>query len=73
MNPSDMGQPNIPQAGSQAQMDPENEMIIKALIDTLKTNNKLKASTTQAQPQAQPQLPMGGGYYNNMGSGMPNK
>jgi hypothetical protein len=63
MNPSDMGQPDIPQAGSQAPIDPENEMIIKALIDTLKMNKK-------ANIQAQNVLPMGGGYaQNNYGGG----
>jgi hypothetical protein len=68
MNPSQMGQPSIPKAGSQATSDPESEMIIKALIDTLKTNNKLKTqAATPAEPT--PQLPMGGGYYKDMGGG----
>ena len=56
MNPSAMGQPDIPQTGSMKQSDPENEMIIKALIDTLKMNKK-----AQAQAQASSSLPMGGG------------
>ena len=58
-NPSEMSAPTVPASPQQVPMgNPQDEMIIKALTDRLKFNQKTAEQSLQAPS---PSVPMGGG------------